>query len=325
MATLANGWASSIASCPWMPEPLRVAVFKARPGGRGTDCCARPARGRNPASGHRAPSGGPGRNRAAAFRAGQRAGWMAGMPAILEMPECRLIRPLLAERKARLAATCVLAGMPWVEDRSNLSSGFARGRLRQAGELMVTEGLSLSNLAHASRRAGNPAGIHGAAGGGSSRRLRHMPAARFRHPHACRVAATAARIAAQGDRGGGPYDRSGRVPASLRRRIHPRGRSRRSRLSAGDPWRLSTGAQGRNVDHPARNPSDAPAAASGTGRMEAVGSMAGQVANRKPPCRRWVMFTSWICRQDRAQGRGAVAGLQRRRGPCRGARAWLLA
>jgi tRNA(Ile)-lysidine synthase len=58
---------------------------------------------------------------------------LAGMPAVAEWRDLRLLRPLLAAGKDRLVATARARGLAWVEDPSNLDPAFARGRLRRAG------------------------------------------------------------------------------------------------------------------------------------------------------------------------------------------------
>ncbi|ACI99194.1 tRNA lysidine(34) synthetase TilS [Rhodospirillum centenum] len=58
---------------------------------------------------------------------------LAGMAAVRELAGLRLLRPLLDIPRVRLAATCEALGQPWLDDPSNLSDRFARGRLRRAG------------------------------------------------------------------------------------------------------------------------------------------------------------------------------------------------
>jgi len=79
---------------------------------------------------------------------------LAAMAAVREVPELRLLRPLLDQPKARLAATCRAAGLPWLEDPSNASLRFARGRLRAAGDALGGEGLGAGRLAATARRLG---------------------------------------------------------------------------------------------------------------------------------------------------------------------------
>lgn len=58
---------------------------------------------------------------------------LAGMAAVREVEDLRLLRPLLGIAKARLAATLRRRGVAWIEDPSNRDPRFARGRLRLAG------------------------------------------------------------------------------------------------------------------------------------------------------------------------------------------------
>ncbi|HEX2115000.1 MAG TPA: tRNA lysidine(34) synthetase TilS [Alphaproteobacteria bacterium] len=57
---------------------------------------------------------------------------LAGMSAIVERPEVRLLRPLLGVPGARLRATLRARGQDWIEDPSNRNLRFARVRLRTA-------------------------------------------------------------------------------------------------------------------------------------------------------------------------------------------------
>jgi tRNA(Ile)-lysidine synthase len=58
---------------------------------------------------------------------------LAGMAALVEWPEVRLLRPLLAVRRAALTATLTVRGIPWIDDPSNVDPRFERARLRLAG------------------------------------------------------------------------------------------------------------------------------------------------------------------------------------------------
>lgn len=60
---------------------------------------------------------------------------LAAMAAVRELSGLRLLRPLLAVPKARLLATLVRAGQPWLDDPSNLDDAFARSRLRRGADL----------------------------------------------------------------------------------------------------------------------------------------------------------------------------------------------
>lgn len=63
-------------------------------------------------------------------RAGSGPDGLAGMPAIRELPGCRLVRPLLSLPRARLAAALTVAGQPFLRDPSNRNPVFERTRLR---------------------------------------------------------------------------------------------------------------------------------------------------------------------------------------------------
>lgn len=63
-------------------------------------------------------------------RAQSGADGLAGMPAIRELDDCRVLRPLLGIAKSRLAATLAAAGQPYITDPSNRDPAFERARLR---------------------------------------------------------------------------------------------------------------------------------------------------------------------------------------------------
>ena len=76
---------------------------------------------------------------------------LAGIPAMRETNQLRLLRPLLGVTKAQLRATCVTAGLTAIEDPSNADPRFARARLRQAATGLAVEGMTadrLVDLAH---------------------------------------------------------------------------------------------------------------------------------------------------------------------------------
>lgn len=58
---------------------------------------------------------------------------LAGMAALVEWPEVRLLRPLLTAQRARLSATLAQRGIAWIDDPSNTDPRFERARLRLAG------------------------------------------------------------------------------------------------------------------------------------------------------------------------------------------------
>ncbi len=61
---------------------------------------------------------------------------LAGMAALVERPEVRLLRPLLQVPRARLTATLVARGVPWIDDPSNMDLRFERARLRAGAPLV---------------------------------------------------------------------------------------------------------------------------------------------------------------------------------------------
>jgi tRNA(Ile)-lysidine synthase len=67
-----------------------------------------------------------------AMRAARQSGpdGLAGMSAAIELPEVRLLRPLLGVSRSRLTATLLARGVPWLDDPSNDDLRFERARLR---------------------------------------------------------------------------------------------------------------------------------------------------------------------------------------------------
>jgi tRNA(Ile)-lysidine synthase len=61
---------------------------------------------------------------------------LAGMSAVVEFPQARLLRPLLPVPRARLTATLQSRGETWIDDPSNLDPRFARTALRTTGPSM---------------------------------------------------------------------------------------------------------------------------------------------------------------------------------------------
>ena len=57
---------------------------------------------------------------------------LAGMAALVERPEVRMLRPFLAVPRARLTATLQARGVRWFDDPSNVDLRFERARLRAA-------------------------------------------------------------------------------------------------------------------------------------------------------------------------------------------------
>lgn len=78
--------------------------------------------------------------------AGSRLDGVAGIAHAREMPELRLIRPLLDVPKARLMATLRARGLSWVEDPSNRNPDFARVRMRRRMPVLAAEGIDVACL-----------------------------------------------------------------------------------------------------------------------------------------------------------------------------------
>jgi tRNA(Ile)-lysidine synthase len=70
-----------------------------------------------------------------AMRLARRSGpdGLAGMAALVDQPEVRLLRPLLGVSRARLTATLLARGVRWLDDPSNVDPRFERARLRASG------------------------------------------------------------------------------------------------------------------------------------------------------------------------------------------------
>ncbi len=79
---------------------------------------------------------------------------LSAMAALIETPEVRILRPLLAVERDRLRATLAGYRQDWLEDPSNLNPGFARTGLRAAQPALTGAGLSPARLAATARRMG---------------------------------------------------------------------------------------------------------------------------------------------------------------------------
>ncbi len=77
---------------------------------------------------------------------------LAGMSAIVETPDARLLRPLLHVPPDALRAFLGERGQPWVEDPSNDDPRFARVRLRQAAPALAALGVTVETAARAADR-----------------------------------------------------------------------------------------------------------------------------------------------------------------------------
>ena len=74
---------------------------------------------------------------------------LAAMAPVSELPELRLLRPLLSVPKARLEATLTARGLTWIEDPTNRDPAHARTRLRALMPALAGEGLTVERLAAA--------------------------------------------------------------------------------------------------------------------------------------------------------------------------------
>jgi tRNA(Ile)-lysidine synthase len=77
---------------------------------------------------------------------------LAAMRPVTDCADIVLLRPFLTMSKARLIATCVAAGQPYITDPSNLKAAYARGRLRAATDVLAAEGLTAERLADLAAR-----------------------------------------------------------------------------------------------------------------------------------------------------------------------------
>ncbi|WP_431854192.1 tRNA lysidine(34) synthetase TilS [Azospirillum sp.] len=78
---------------------------------------------------------------------------LAGMAPVRWDPHVRVLRPLLDLPHAALVATCRAQDQEWIEDPSNRSPAYARGRLRAAADSLAAEGLTTERLTDTARRA----------------------------------------------------------------------------------------------------------------------------------------------------------------------------
>ncbi len=79
---------------------------------------------------------------------------LAAMTPIAELPEARLLRPLLSIPHTRLTAGLQAMGQPWIEDPSNRSEHFRRNRVRRLMPGLAAEGLTAARLAATARQLG---------------------------------------------------------------------------------------------------------------------------------------------------------------------------
>ena len=77
---------------------------------------------------------------------------LAGMSALVETADVRLLRPLLRVPPDALRAFLAERGQPWIEDPSNDDPRFARVRMRQAVPALAALGMTVETLAAAADR-----------------------------------------------------------------------------------------------------------------------------------------------------------------------------
>lgn len=77
---------------------------------------------------------------------------LAGMAAIHELPDVRLLRPCLPVPRDRLRAVLVRHGLGWSEDPSNEDRGYARVRLRALLPVLASEDINVAALWGTARR-----------------------------------------------------------------------------------------------------------------------------------------------------------------------------
>lgn len=185
---------------------------------------------------------------------------LAAMPAVRELDHCRLLRPLLAVRRGRLAATLEAAGLGWVDDPSNDDPRYERVRVRQALAAggLDPAGLAASAAGHARARAALEVAaarlVAEAASLSPAGFARLDPAALAAAPEEVARRALARLLAAIGGR---PYAPAaaplGRLLARIGRdRTRARGSLAGCRLATADDGRLVVAREARNL--PASRP-----------------------------------------------------------------------
>lgn len=73
---------------------------------------------------------------------------LAGMSAIVEKLDVRILRPLLKIKRERLQQTLLSLKQEWIEDPSNLNENYTRPRLRYIQKTLEQEGLTLESLSN---------------------------------------------------------------------------------------------------------------------------------------------------------------------------------
>jgi tRNA(Ile)-lysidine synthase len=84
--------------------------------------------------------------------AGSAGDGLAGIAAVRELKNVRLVRPLLGVPRARLAALLDAEGQPYLRDPSNRNPAFERVRVRERLDPQTTDAATKAATAHAARR-----------------------------------------------------------------------------------------------------------------------------------------------------------------------------
>jgi tRNA(Ile)-lysidine synthase len=77
---------------------------------------------------------------------------LAGMSAVVEMPQVRILRPLLGISRRAIESFLAGLGQEWIEDPSNRDPRFARTRVRAVLPALAAQGVTAESLAAAARR-----------------------------------------------------------------------------------------------------------------------------------------------------------------------------
>jgi len=166
-----------------------------------------------------------------AMRAARRSGsdGLAGMAAVVEQRDARLLRPLLGVSRARLTATLETRGVSWIDDPSNFDSRFERARMRK-GEVFAAPA----------------AGEHAKARTADDRRLAHAAVAVLEFDLPGAVAIDRAGLARLGRDLG--LRLLSRVVQAVGRRDHPPRRERLERAAARLSLGVCRGKSGKSQD-----------------------------------------------------------------------------
>jgi tRNA(Ile)-lysidine synthase len=77
---------------------------------------------------------------------------LAGMAAVVETADVRLLRPLLTTSRERLRAVLSVSDQPWIEDPSNIDPAYTRNRIRALLPRLAESGDAVASIMAASAR-----------------------------------------------------------------------------------------------------------------------------------------------------------------------------